>query len=485
MASNKKLLAELQRRAEIADPLSKFKIEDFCFNKQMSFISDTAKFKTGVCSRRAGKTVACAADLIYTALSQKGDVAYITLNRRSAKKIIWRQLLDIIKEFKIACKVDNTDLTITLSSNGNMIHVSGAKDESEIEKFRGIALRKIYIDECQSFRSYIKTFIEDILENTLTDYDGSLILIGTPGPIPAGYFYDASHSSQWSHHKWTMHDNPHLQIKSGKTAAQIIEERCLRRGVTIKDPGIRREYFGEWMQDSDSLVFKFDKIKNVVMKAPEPLEYIFGVDLGFDDSDAIAVLGYSYREKNVYLVEEYVMNQRNITSLMEKIEDFRSKYKPVKIVMDTGGLGKKIAEELRSRHSQPIHAAEKSRKFEYIELLNDDLRTGKFKAIPNTRFQEDAFKVEWDRSVYDKLKISDSYHSDITDAVLYAWRECKHYFYKPEEAVPTRNSNEYMDKLEQKEAQKLLESKGKEWWDELDPDEDEKETIEDWGSFDE
>jgi hypothetical protein len=383
-----------------------------------------------------------------------GDVAYITLNRRSAKRIIWRALLDINEQFKLGGVPDNTELTLTLP-NKNQIHVSGAKDESEIEKFRGVALRKIYIDEVQSFRSYIEQLIDEVLEPALTDYDGSLILIGTPGPIPAGYFYKACHSKGWSHHKWTLHDNPWIKIKSGKDVETIIEERCERRGIQKSDPSIRREYYGEWVEDTDSLVYKFNKQLNVYRQAPTELQYIFGIDIGWKDSDAIAVLGFSQASKHVYLVEEFVADKLTITDLAEKIRELEAIYKPTKMVMDAGALGKKIQEEIRQRHQLPVHAAEKSRKLEFIELMNDDLRTGKLLAYEGSRFEEDSYRVQWDYSTPGRPRVSDAYHTDIGDAILYAWRECRHFLYEEPIPQPKPGTDSFMDALEAKEAEKL------------------------------
>lgn len=457
---SKAILSELAKRvkqAEDADSKPKFILEEYCFDKQLEFIKDTSKFKTAVCSRRAGKTVSCAADLYKTAKTLDGDVAYITLNRITAKRIIWRELTSIVKKYEDIeqCRINESELVIELP-NGNRIYVSGAKDSSEIEKFRGIALRKIYIDECQSFRPYIKELIDDVLEACLTDYDGSLILIGTPGPVPAGYFYDCSTSKGWAHYKWTIHDNPYIKIKSGKNAQQIIEERCGRRGVSINDPSIRREYFGEWIQDSDSLVFKFDWAKNTYLKQPEEeLQYIFGIDIGYRDADAIAVLGYSYKSNNVYLIHEYIERKSDITTLATEIHRLKDYYKPVKMVMDAGALGKKIQEEIRLRHGLPVEAAEKQRKLEFIELLNDDLRTGKFKAFKQSRFEEDARLVMWDYENPEKPKISDSYHTDIGDAVLYAWREAKHYFRLDIESKLKIGTDAYMTQLEEKEAEEV------------------------------
>lgn len=119
--------------------------------------------------------------------------------------------------------------------------------------------------------------------------------------------------------------------------------------------------------------------------------------------------------------------------------------------MDTGGLGKKVAEEIRRRFAIPIQAAEKTRKFEFIELLNDALRTGKFFAKRDSRFAQDSYLVEydWDKSSQDKLVVSDRYHSDIIDATLYAFRESLHWLYEPEIPQPKPATPEWFLRQEE------------------------------------
>lgn len=451
MSKTERLLQELKRRADKRE----FKLEDYCFDKQLQFIRAADRFKIAVCSRRAGKSIACAADLINTVLTQPGDVAYITLNRRSAKRIIWRALLDINEQYELGGVPDNTELCIRFPKYKNIIYVSGAKDESDIEKFRGLALRKIYIDEVQSFRPYIASFVEEVLEPALTDYNGSLILIGTPGPIPAGYFYETYHSKGWARFGWTMHDNPWIKIKSGRDPEDIIAEIAERRGVPKDDPSILREFYGKWVKDSDSLVYKFNQDKNYYEELPETLDYIFGIDIGYEDSDAIAVLGFDRHTKHSFIVQEFVQNKLDITSLVQKIKELQELYKPIKMVMDAGALGKKIQEEIRQRHKMHVFAAEKQRKFEFIELMNDDLRNARLKTFKGSQFAEDAYLVQWDRSTPGKLKVSDNYHTDIGDAVLYAWRECRHYLSEMPATRKSRDSEEYMQELEQKYADEL------------------------------
>jgi hypothetical protein len=116
-------------------------------------------------------------------------------------------------------------------------------------------------------------------------------------------------------------------------------------------------------------------------------------------------------------------------------------------MIDQGGLGKKLAEELRRRHGIPVQPADKARKMEHIAFLNDALRTGRLKAKRTSKFAEDSYLVEIDRdkSTPDKIKVSNNYHSDIIDAVLYAFVESPAYTYVQPKAIPQYGSKEWAD----------------------------------------
>jgi PBSX family phage terminase large subunit len=467
MDSSKKqaLLAEIQKRKELKEAANQqllFNFEDFCFKPQVEFFRGSGpRFRTAVCSRRAGKTVGIVADMIDTCTNNPGSLClYLTITKQNARNIIWADIIKVIEDYKLNCKLDNTRLSVRFP-NGSKIAIEGVKDRTEIEKYRGWKLKKCYIDECQSFKPYLKELIKDVITPALRDLRGSLYLTGTPGPVPAGTFFEYSQNKNWSAHHWTAFDNPHMHNPPKLDLELTLEEERMLFEIDENDPGYQRETYGVWVEDLDSLVFKFRKDNNTYEKLPEEgaWYYIFGIDIGFEDADAICVLGYNTYEKKVYLVEEDVVRKQDITSLVERIKDLKDLYNPIKMVMDAGALGKKIQEELNLRHGLVIDAAEKSRKVEFIELLNDDLRRGKFAAFKNSIFEDDCARVQWDRESKirnpERPKISTVYHSDICDAVLYAWRECRHYLSEKPEERATVGTDKYMDDLEQKEAEKV------------------------------
>ncbi len=435
-----------------APDLGPFKLDKHLFDRQLKFVEDPRPFKIAVCSRRSGKTISCAADLIDTALNNPStNSLYITLSRNNAKKLIWPEIMRINRDYKLGGSEDMTELSMTFP-NGAIIYLSGAKDATEIEKFRGLALKKAYIDECQSFRPYIADLVDDVISPALMDYAGTLCLIGTPGPIPAGYFYNcAEKSDAWSKHGWTFFDNPFIASKSKKTHQELLDRELKRRGVTADDPSIQREFFGRWVLDSNSLWIRYSSEKNHFIEMEKgDYTYILGIDLGYEDADALALLAYCDTNPYTYLVEEKLVRKQGLTELVADISDLQKRYDISKMIIDEGGLGKKLAEEMRRRFHLPVQGADKARKQENAALLNDALRRGHFKAKSGSQFAQDSYLVEIDqaKSRPDKLIISDQYHSDIIDAVLYAFKESPAFTFQPPEPKLKPGTREWAEAQE-------------------------------------
>jgi hypothetical protein len=106
---------------------------------------------------------------------------------------------------------------------------------------------------------------------------------------------------------------------------------------------------------------------------------------------------------------------------------------------------------MRRRHGIPVHPADKARKQENVELLNDRLRLGEFKAKSASRFAQDSYlvQIDWEASTPDRIVIRKKPHSDIIDAVLYAFRESPAYSYEPPPTAPKAGTQEYYRQLEE------------------------------------
>jgi hypothetical protein len=371
-------------------------------------------------------------------------------------------LLDINKDLQLGGEPNEAELRLRLP-NGSLIYLAGANERHRIEDFRGLPLGMIVLDEAQVFPAYIQDLLDSVLTPAMMDYNGVLVLAGTPGPIPAGYFFEATKSEAWGHFGWNRWANPWIEIKSGKSVEAHLADELKRRGVAVDDPAIRREWFGEWVMDEDSLVFHYDAQKNGFTSLPRfqygEWKHVVGVDLGWDDADAVAVLAWHEDSPAVYLVDEWVGPKQLISTLGERLKKISEKYNPQAIVVDTGGLGRKIAEELSDRFGLVLEAAQKERKAEHVELLNDALRSGRFFARPDGRFAADSMVLEWsefDHKHPEKRTISSATHSDICDSALYGYRYCLHWLHLVPDAPPPRPGSREWQMAEEKHMKEEL-----------------------------
>lgn len=441
----------LQQQAELLRARSNVARPDVLsglFGSQLGLASDGRRFKVARCSRRAGKTTACPRMLAKAALEKPGSVAlYITKTRLRAKQLMWSALTAMNRELKLNAHVSEAELSMRLG-NGSTIRLGGANTKDEIYKLLGDPLSLVILDEAQSLPAYMSQLVDEVLAPSLIDFSGSLVLIGTPPPVPAGYFHEASESPNWAHHQWTVWDNPFIESKAGKTVRQLLDEELARRGVTEDEPSIQRDWFGRVCVDFESLVFKYSAATNHYDELPMrelPWQSVLVADIGWIDADAVGALRWTEDKKELYLTHESVLPKQTITQLGDRLKKLYTELNPMAVVVDFGGLGEKIAEELRSRWGLPVEAAEKSRKAENIELLNDAMRTGRFFASRQSRFAQDCALVEWDRdkSTPDRMVISDRYHSDACDMVLYGFRKALHWLSEDKPKEPAYGSREW------------------------------------------
>lgn len=435
------------------------------FPKQRAFVLDPSKRKAALCSRRAGKTSGEAVSLLLSALDRTvADVAYVGLTIGTAKRLMFRPLQRLNDQHSLGFEFNKADLTAT-APNGNMIYMCGANTEEDTEKLRGFKLKKAVLDESASFRVHMRYLIEEVLEPTLIDTDGTLELIGTPSANPIeNYFHKATSetSEGFSVHRWTILDNPFIPH-----AKDWLAKYRERKGWDESHPIYRREWMGEWTMDGDTLVYKYRRDRNHFDNLPDhKLMHVMGVDLGFDDAFTICVLGFSEETRRCYVVHQFKKSGLLPSQMAEKIQEVRAKFSPISIVADHGGLGKAICMEFQTRYSIPLKPAEKTQKRAYIELLNGDLLSGMLRIQDGTPLANEMKMLQWDPDRPEKE--DERTPNDMCDSALYAWREAKHYLGKDRDPEIPKDTpaywNQYAKDLEEKEMEEFASQTRKEWW---------------------
>jgi hypothetical protein len=408
------------------------------FPYQNAFVEDKSRYLSAQCSRRAGKTNGLALRFFRTMETHpKSQCVYLGLTLESAREILWPVLQEMNDKYAIGCTFTESKLTMK-HPNGATLRLFGADMKNFIKRLKGRKYPGVGIDEAQDFGSHLQSLVDDVLTPSISDYaDGWIAVTGTPGPVPQGYFFDITHNKKYgySHHEWTMFDNPHMPDPNA-----FLADLRVKREWKDDNPTLLREYRNRWVLDKKSLWINYEEDINNYLTLPKDhkFNYILGIDVGFNDADALAVIAWSETTPVTYLAEELITKKQGITELVQQIEDIKKRYDIYKMVIDTGGLGKKIAEELIRRHSIHVEAADKARKQENVELLNDSLRTGKFKAKANTTFAKDSYlvQIDWDKSTPDKIVVKKKPHSDIIDAVLYGFKESYGFSHRMEPEKP-------------------------------------------------
>lgn len=449
MALNLKTIEKERARRE---KLQAVKIElDPNFISQNNLIKDTSRYIAAQCSRRAGKTNALAIKFFETLKNHPKSICYyIALTNDSAMEIMWPVLQELNDKFKLGYEFTPSK-RIMSHANGAKLKIYGSDTKNFIKRLKGRKTPGVGIDEAQDFGPHLQSLIDDVITPMLADYEDSwLALTGTPGPVPQGYFFDVTQNSKYGYslHKWSLLENPYMP-----DPAAFIDDLKKRREWDDNHPTLLREWKNNWILDTDSLWIRYTASKNDYKELPtlskgKKYSYILGVDWGFKDSDALAVLAYSDESPITYLVEELVTPRQGITELTNQIQEIRTRYDISKIIMDEGAGGKKMAEEMRRQHAIPVEPAEKQRKQETVDFFNDALRTGRFLARSSSRFVLDSYlvQIDWERSRPDKLVIKKNPHSDIIDAVIYAFKCSPAYAWeKAPTAPPKVGSKEWAD----------------------------------------
>lgn len=420
-------------------------VRRFLFPQQFNFAVDPCRRKAALCSRRAGKSFSVATMLIDAALSNPDSICvYVALTRLSAKRILWPILRKVSKREGLPLALNGTELTITFP-NGSQIWLTGADDEAQIEKLRGSAYHLVIIDEAASFGAHLASLIEEVIEPALLDYNGTLCLIGTPGAACVGKFFDVTTRTPgheaWSVHSWNTLDNPHIP-----NACEWLEQRRLANGWSLDNPIYMREWRGMWTWSHDSMVYRYTP-DNIVKALPERRDWIhvLGVDLGFDDDTALQVVTSSPAHPQAYAHHGWKAKGLNIGDVANKIREYQRRYTFSKIVMDSGGIGKMVVEELAVRHGLPVEAAEKKDKLGAIELLNADLHEKRLMVLENEPVLSEWAVLQWD----EKRKGEDSrYPNHCSDATLYAYRESLQWAWRPKPVLPKEGTPEAQQQLE-------------------------------------
>lgn len=488
--------------------------------KQVNLIADPAPRVSGICPRRAGKSYAGAAAALITGEAKPGSISIIiSLNLKQLRRLYWKGgasgLFALNQEFGLNLKF-NSGFLMWEHENGSIGYLLGAEDDEQLEVIRGLEADLYLIDECKSFApAVLSTLIDEIIEPQRASREGKLILIGTPGYIFAGPFYQATcidaydrkdtekkpymlpygkkdpwgrtpaEDFLWSCHSWTLKEN------TAKPKQWTNAERLKRAKRWADDHPIwQREYLGMWTAGGSGLVYRYGAEKssgrvnwtpNVVLdprnpdlhnptglpKEGAPWRLIAGLDLGYEAPTAFVVAAYSAKLKELRHVHDEAHRHLLPPDIADMIHAAQEKFGTIeRIFADSGNLGKMIIMQLIRDYGLPIEKADKREKLDYIELVNGSMARGEIKIIEGTTLEAQLLTNAWklqdededeitDLARRGKLKEDDAIPNDSADAFLYLYRGSLHQFgQRTEEDQPEPGSRAAIKKWEKDQVAK-------------------------------
>lgn len=510
-----KAAAEWARRAE--------SIRSGTHEKQRGLIDSALagyKYLSTRCPRRSGKTYGLSSLALYWGEKFPGSrVLVISLTLKSTVDNYWLTapcgLFHLNDLHGLGLKFNKSRFTWE-HENGSRGQLAGAETGADIERIRGALAEAdiAIVDECKSFApELLLVLIRDVLLPGLMTRDGILVLGGTPGAIPVGLFYEATSERSrslptekypegrptcvpanptvdqellysslftqeerrvlWRLHTWTIRDN------TGSPAAweRALAEK-MRAGWPDDHPAWKREYEGEWVTDSQDLVYSWAKYRdtepNYVTWLPEktkqnpsglphdlgPWHFVLGIDLGFVDDSALVLCAYSEKLKELRHVYDFKSPGLTVEGLFDEVFEVIDRFgRPDAIVADTAGGGSKmLVETLNQRYGLGVEPAKKTEKQDHIELVNSDFSLGRIKIIQGSDLAHELAGLQWDLSKDSKILLSRTGRlredpacpNHLCDALLYLYRYSYHFWsYRPDPGLEP-NSLAWFREMEEK-----------------------------------
>lgn len=456
------------------------------FAQQRALIEDPCRRKVLLCGRRAGKTYAMAAALIDRCLRVPGsNCLYGTLTREHAFRLLWDSpktgLKTLDRQLELSLDFNNTHLTARFP-NGSQVRLTGFEHADDLDKHRGEPYDLVAIDEAKSFSARVlDELLDEVLGAALDENMGTVLLGGTPGPVLAGPFYEASrvlctpnspgrdasgaaltrpyalrkHAdwqavARWSGHRWSARDN---KARPGLWAAFLETKRA--KGWSDDNPIWRREYLGEWVADDSALVYRYDDERNgwdrpegteTPHGLPEGHEWRTGLSLdpGYEDATAISVCAWSPTSRDMYVLAAEKWRHLTLAQIARNVKDYERRYSPEVVVADPGGGGltKLVLQTLIEEHGiDLVPADKKGEKRDPITVFNSDLLEGRIRfdrerAAPVI---EEMRYLCWDER---GKREEEGMPNDAADSVLYLHRWSQHRMGRAPGASPAAGSDE-------------------------------------------
>lgn len=295
---------------------------------QVAVVKHPAKVKVCVLGRRWGKTLTGGVVSV-NVLRQHGRVAWVAPTFKNTRPM-WRWATAVSRNER-RLRIREGDKIIS-SSRGGSLSVFSADNADSI---LGDAFHLVIVDEAALVKEEV---INNVIMPTLADYDGDLILIGTPRG--KNYFYHMFMRGQ--------SDEPGIASWQGPTSMNPIPsiQRAFKKArKQLPERTFRQEFLAQFIDDGGE-VFRGVRACATAIHQAHAMhghQYIIGVDWAkYEDFNVFAVFDIN-EQALVHLDRsqsiDYMVQCGRLKALADKFNN------PV-IVAETNSMGDAVMEQL-------------------------------------------------------------------------------------------------------------------------------------------
>jgi len=395
------------------------------YSKQLEFHNSPKKFKAFVAGLGSGKTMAGSVEAIKTMIECPGSFGAILAPTfpmlRDSTIRTFLQLLpqSLIKNYG---RMEQKIILI----NGSEVIFRPCDDPTTIDRIRNINLGWWWIDE----GSLVPEYAFKVLVGRLRNKTGPLK--GWVTTTPKGF--------NWIWERWEKEKNPNYHlVRAATTENPYLPEdyvKTMKREYT----GVfaKQEIYGEFVGYEGVVYPEFNRLTHVIDAAKIKFsEIIAGVDFGFTNPSAIAIIGFDY-DGRAYVIREFYQTHITDTELAKwskenlkevrrfiadsanpsGIQEFKNMNMNCKgVVKQSGEKEKSFVEAGIKRIASRLQSADDGRPRLFVD-----------KSCVNTIMEFENYRYPETKEEHPMKELPLKIHDHLMDAIRYALEEKRHKF---------------------------------------------------------
>jgi len=270
---------------------------------QKEILNSPARFKVVASGRRFGKTYASIAAVAQAARFPNRKCMMVFPSYRMAKQIVFDDLIQLLKSKNWVKKINQSDLTVTLVNNSQIMLRSADNPDS----IRGVGLDFVVIDEAADVDEEAWTAV---IRPTLSDRLGSALIIGSPKG--RNWFFDLYENAKlyddWQSWQFTTAAGGNVTESELAQAKQDLDERTYQQ-----------EYLAQFVNYSGVIYYAFGEHNISQMPMPEDNRIPLHIGMDFNVDPGCAVIGHQHNG-GIHIFDEVEMYGTNTQEMVQEIQ---------------------------------------------------------------------------------------------------------------------------------------------------------------------